>query len=241
MQTEGAKERVGNVYDKLADSYDSVHVQPKDRAEDNLHARLLSSTLKKKHWGGKLLDVGCGTGLALRLAQVKEQDYLGIDPSGGMLDRARARHPTHEFLQCGVYDLASFDHRPFGAAISFFGSLNYPDSLYYALELIYNHLLPEAPVAFSIYTPRNHLRKTYVLRDCPEEVQGRGYRAKDVVSMMMNIGYKGIRARGMSAFVDHLPRSLPQPVFNGYLRAEHATVGVVAPGACYYTILTAHA
>lgn len=38
-----------------------------------------------------VLDVGCGTGLFLRLAQPRS--YLGIDPSGGMLGYLKHRHP----------------------------------------------------------------------------------------------------------------------------------------------------
>ena len=41
---------------------------------------------------GKLLDVGCGTGFVLKKAKDEGFDVKGIDPSSGMLEKAKEKH-----------------------------------------------------------------------------------------------------------------------------------------------------
>jgi ubiquinone/menaquinone biosynthesis C-methylase UbiE len=46
--------------------------------------------------GCKVLDLGCGTGLLLELLALQPEDYLGIDPSGKMLEELKRKFPEHE-------------------------------------------------------------------------------------------------------------------------------------------------
>lgn len=40
---------------------------------------------------GKMLDVGCGTGYLMSMAQKKGFDVIGVDPSSGMLEKAKEK------------------------------------------------------------------------------------------------------------------------------------------------------
>ena len=60
--------------------------------------------------GKSVLDVGCGTGDLFR--HLKGVEYLGVDQSPDMLERARARNPKAKFIQRNLYqmeDLPKFD------------------------------------------------------------------------------------------------------------------------------------
>lgn len=77
-------------FDTIADEYD-----------DSLPAHVVAHYLRKRAEfvasicpSGKVLDVGCGTGvLASRLANAG-YDVTGVDPSSGMLDVLRERDPS---------------------------------------------------------------------------------------------------------------------------------------------------
>jgi SAM-dependent methyltransferase len=55
--------------------------------------------------GLRILEVGCGGGDLL--ASLKPEDGLGVDFSGEMIRRARARHPGLEFFQADAHDLSA--------------------------------------------------------------------------------------------------------------------------------------
>ncbi|MEU9192453.1 class I SAM-dependent methyltransferase [Streptomyces hundungensis] len=63
--------------------------------------------------GVRLLDVGCGAGLALRMAVERGADVTGLDASEGLLDIARRRLPGADLRQGELEELpyadASFD------------------------------------------------------------------------------------------------------------------------------------
>src|SRR2546421_8756423 len=57
----------------------------------------------------KLLDVGCGAGMFLRLAADRGADVHGLDASEGLLAHARARVPGAPLLQGELEDLPYAD------------------------------------------------------------------------------------------------------------------------------------
>ncbi|MFL5822917.1 MAG: class I SAM-dependent methyltransferase [Solirubrobacteraceae bacterium] len=88
--------------------------------DESLPAHVVEHYLRKRTafavricHGGRVLDVGCGTGaLAARLAD-RGYEVVGIDPSQGMLDVMRTRHPEIKAVQADgtalPFDTASFD------------------------------------------------------------------------------------------------------------------------------------
>jgi SAM-dependent methyltransferase len=55
--------------------------------------------------GTRLLDVGCGAGLALRFAADRGADVSGLDAASGMLEYARRRVPGAELVQGEIQSL----------------------------------------------------------------------------------------------------------------------------------------
>jgi SAM-dependent methyltransferase len=68
--------------------------------------------------GTRLLDVGCGAGLALRLAADRGADVRGLDAASGMLEFARRRVPGARLVQ-GEIQALPFEDETFDAVTGF--------------------------------------------------------------------------------------------------------------------------
>jgi len=61
--------------------------------------------------GERILDAGCGTGIALERIAARAKCHLeGLDPSRVMLERAAARLPGKADLHCTTIEAAAFAH-----------------------------------------------------------------------------------------------------------------------------------
>ena len=77
-------------YDEISHRYDVMFRDEASQQEDHELLAFVeerAGPIAEKY----VLDVGCGTGLFLRLA--RPRSYVGIDPSAGMLGYLRHRHP----------------------------------------------------------------------------------------------------------------------------------------------------
>jgi len=120
-------ERV-EAYDQIAASYDSLHVSEKSLAENAEIFKAIGYT------AGKVLDIGCGTGLFLDY--VKPDEYLGIDPSHAMLSHLGQRHPSAMVLPTAFESFYTRDRFDLIAAL--FGAASYiqPDAWSKLLPLL---------------------------------------------------------------------------------------------------------
>lgn len=92
-------------YHHTAASYDRVYSDPVARAEDRIVRRWLAPAVARLRLYQAVVDLGCGTGLFLRLfPTLRTHQYLGLDISPDMLDQARSLHPRSRFEQRDLRD-----------------------------------------------------------------------------------------------------------------------------------------
>jgi ubiquinone/menaquinone biosynthesis C-methylase UbiE len=89
-----AREKVQRHYDEVAGMYDSRYDQARGRSYYTHICRHVMACLRP---GGKLLDLGCGTGLFVQRYTRSRGSAVGLDLSRGMVERARRRCPGSEF------------------------------------------------------------------------------------------------------------------------------------------------
>jgi cyclopropane fatty-acyl-phospholipid synthase-like methyltransferase len=102
-------------YDAMAERYAAwgagVQGDPRDRFLDQLMARLPP--------GGRVLDLGCGSGLPSTLRLVERFDVTGVDISAEQLRRAAQNLPAAELIHA---DIAEVEFAPgsFDGVVSFY-------------------------------------------------------------------------------------------------------------------------
>jgi len=87
-------EKVSRHYDEMADVYDRRYDRNRGRCYYSHISRFVLERLPK---GGKILDIGCGTGLFVQEYLVNGGSAVGLDISRGMIGRARDRCPASDF------------------------------------------------------------------------------------------------------------------------------------------------
>lgn len=101
--------------------------------------------------GSRVLDLGCGPGDLL--ASLKPAVGVGVDFSAAMIEQARARHPTLQFLQADIEDAEALDaiEGPFDFIIisDTIGSL---DDCQASLQLLHRHCRPQTRIIVSYYS-----------------------------------------------------------------------------------------
>lgn len=111
--------------------------------------------------GTRLLDVGCGAGLALQLADKRGATVTGLDASEGLLAVARERVPAADLRQHDLENLpypgGSFD------AVTAFNSVQYAGDPVAALREMRRVAVPGAPVALVTWAEAERCETRVVL------------------------------------------------------------------------------
>ena len=113
-------------YDHIADQYDTMFSTPEYQAENEQ----VFGMAPKINRGDRVLEIGCGSGPYFSSAGIDQMNYVGVDPSAGMLERFRAAHLDKSLnLVCDKFE--NFYAGKFDLIVSFFGSMSYvrPDAL----------------------------------------------------------------------------------------------------------------
>jgi SAM-dependent methyltransferase len=121
--------------------------------------------------GTRHLDVGCGAGLALRLAADRGADVTGLDAAPGMLEYARRRVPGAQLVQGEIQSLpfpdAAFD------AVTGFNSFQYAADPIAALREAKRVTAPGGRILALVWSPEEmcdlapHLRSLGALMPPP--------------------------------------------------------------------------
>lgn len=164
-------------YDELAEVYDSRYYTPYALFENEMVRHLLTLIAPPTP---RLLDIGCGTGLALELGLTDVDHFTGVDPSKGMLSKLLEKFPSaHVHLTTFEewHDLGGEDSQ-FDVAVSLFGSPSYITPEY--IEKISKL----APVVLLM-----HYKEGYWPEFEPEPVNSPGSRA-EAMAMADRLGGK---------------------------------------------------
>ena len=115
------QDRVQAIYDEFAKSYDDHYASAEFQEEDQSLFKIVSPWIR-----GKVLDLGCGTGLTLSYNDIKKDDYLGIDPSAGMLTKLQAKFPGYVTVNSTFEEWSQVDKdSKFDSIIGLFGAPAY--------------------------------------------------------------------------------------------------------------------
>jgi len=153
-------------FDQVAEQYDYLYLDHISQAENQVVAELININCERCN---SVLDLGCGTGLMLELAQVHFPNlgrFVGLDISPGMLDIFRQkselledkfREPVDLELHCA--DINSFDQyldplEKFDVCLSTFGSFSYIHDLPEAIQKIQSRLTPNGLALLMFYSKK---------------------------------------------------------------------------------------
>ena len=95
-------------FDALAERYDASRIG----YSNDVYNNLVAFGLKKGH---RILDIGCGTGLASGPLIENGFDVTGVDPSASMIERANANYPRSRWGVGSAEKLAVPDNAVDGA------------------------------------------------------------------------------------------------------------------------------
>jgi len=74
----------------------------------------------------RMLDVGCGEGRFCRMTAPRVRERVGIDPTGALLDAARARDPEGRYIEARAEALP-FADASFDLVVSYLSLIDIPD------------------------------------------------------------------------------------------------------------------
>jgi ubiquinone/menaquinone biosynthesis C-methylase UbiE len=106
MHSEVIKANI-DVHTMMADTYNSK--EPHFRPENKAKVRANLEALKAKG-GGRLLDIGCGTGFIIDLAKDLFLEIRGVDVTQAMLDRVDVSSGNITLLNCSAEKLPYSDN-----------------------------------------------------------------------------------------------------------------------------------
>lgn len=108
-------------YDKIAQEYDSLFLDEESIRENKEVGAMLSPL------SGLVYDIGCGTGLLIDIMpSIAPENYIGVDPSMGMLERFKDKHPEYADRLLNIpFEANDDEYKHCDCVVSLFGSISY--------------------------------------------------------------------------------------------------------------------
>ena len=111
------------IYNNISKEYDNKYKSNVHLVEDNIIGDIIKSNMDNNDY---VLDVGCGTGHIITLANLKKDRYLGIDFSEGMILDARLKYPDYNFIAKDITTMNSNKvNYNFDVILAIYGQVNY--------------------------------------------------------------------------------------------------------------------
>lgn len=217
---------IGAAYSGVAADYDDHYQDAVSEAENKLIFDFLRQALPQ----GRIVDLGCGTGLALDHLKIATRNYVGADISDGMLKVARRKHPEHEFVQADMTELP-FGDASFDAAISLFGPPSYCLSLAAVRQEIYRLLRPGG-VYFLMLYGLGHKSKGPAC--VIEEADAQGPMRSPHSVRYVRSTFPGALVFGMTTSEDY---ALPEGTIDARFITRNLIRGLIAPEGSYYLVV----
>lgn len=120
---------ISTQYDFVAEEYDELFLDENSIVENKNVAKMLIP-----YTTGSIFEIGCGTGLLLDLISIMPNDYFGCEPSKGMLNVFKKKHPDFISRVENTTFEQSKEWKKYETIISIFGPVSYLDET--SLQLI---------------------------------------------------------------------------------------------------------
>ena len=196
-------EKIRKHYDNVADTYDTHYDHHRGKT---YHTHLSNHLMNALPKGGKLLDIGCGTGLFVEKYIKNGGTGTGLDISGGMVAKARRRCETCDFV-VGTGEKLPFADNTFNAisSVLVFSYVKEPEAM---LSEVYRVMEPGGQVALctlgkklitsgipSLYKIGEKIKiKHVVMKDFGEHY----YDEKEMYSLFDNAGFADVKVKWCS-------------------------------------------
>jgi SAM-dependent methyltransferase len=141
------QDRVQAIYDDFSATYDEHYTSAQFQEEDAALFKIVGPWIR-----GTVLDLGCGTGMTLAYNQIAKEDYLGVDPSAGMLSKLTLKFPGYKTLQSTFESfIEEGNSSKYDTVLGLFGGPSYFDKESYARVL--ETLTPKGHYFLMFYKP----------------------------------------------------------------------------------------
>ena len=115
------KQMIAHIYDRESNTYDAKYQKQIHLIEDKIVGNIIKPLLKE--YRQSVLEIGCGTGHVISLANIDHLNYQGIDISKASVEKARKKYPKHFFT---VADITSCEpKRKNDLVLMIYGQINY--------------------------------------------------------------------------------------------------------------------
>lgn len=90
-----ANNDIADIYNGVAQCYDKKYLKPIHLIEDKIIGKIIKNSISENT--KKILDIGCGTGHVIKLADISSKIYQGVDISKESILIAKEKFPQHCF------------------------------------------------------------------------------------------------------------------------------------------------
>ena len=228
-------------YDEIADKYDEEYSYSLAQAENEFITEKIQS---QGIHTGKILDLGCGTGLFL--------DYIKINATFSTSNTTVTQRPDDHYIYwcvdqstyaTAVHEICVREHSGnnfpkefFDNVISLFGSFSYVQEPGKTIESVYNILKTNGKFFMMLCTERNKKRKNYVGNKFGNKTELFTYTYEKVQDYFKF--FRDVEVRGYNYLADDLPAEFDKEFYKKYLAAEDKVFGEQYPYNHYYILVT---